>query len=1028
MSKFVNINKTICVSVFEGLSLKDYVVARQGFCKMQHKQPCRNCTSLLEVAKIIIDKGFIQLKQAFEIACPNVAYKSTTAKKKLLQMPVASVAVRSTTKGAYRVFLVEKQNHVKYDILQSLLNQWWESKAVEPSCPLTRDTVTNLLKLAESESERKRLKYTIVTASGISGKKAASLYGFSNTSSTVSDVEEALREATAIRNVIQKLAELKDEELLTSLGIPDENCCDSSSSESETDDDNTDISDINNDRLFDTDKQCIDPQELLGILQQCSWNWLEFATKTEKKIQQSGETLRLEHVLEDFAKQLLDLNISEQDYEVIEQSKQVYHQQEDLRKKQDEIDDGMIVSDLEPEDPEELLLVRDPLDDAGKALIKKKREAICRKAKREIKRKIAEKRFLKRRRSKKIGKILQECPGIGKTIEEYVERCGVGADAWRRTGILTFDGNQRLHKKVTFKWIQEHLQLVYNRKFSYGTVVQFCVARNKRRRSAIRYKGLANVVQRRARKGFTLKYNPDVHWSAALYRGLDDLQYTDANNIMNFGRDDQSGFRLDTMATNMQHATLCIRDKPSLTTHVDYVNRYPSVLQTTSYNFPSSKTTGEICVGVVKAQKLFQKNPAQHFADLVMVEQKPEVKPAFINNNTNKPKEIECIRVDGAGDEGPLHEEVQYWWTKRHFEKGNRTMLISTRNSGSSYRNRVELQNGCLTLAHANVFIPSTLHGSCMIDGEVNDEILFRNLHAAIDAYISRVDQAPCAGTGIHLWKGANSAAYQEERTAVNIFLKGKKEEKELLQKEKPAMFCYIKMIWDLRGRHMTSNLPSQYLFFLQCCYDKDCVHPVCKTGVQNPNTWYPDGPLTTFLPMTTPDPTRPYGNEQCKECTGFCSGHYMKPQQLLDHVNKGGKISGAMPPSLVILEAFKKNKGVPDEAIVQELSKQVLLPVDEVIMWLNHLKTVKNNRIKGAKKAAATRKRKKIDHIDKDTETNHEEVCHACRLDEPPPNDGELAIETVLWIGCETCSRWFHTLCVNIETLPDEWHCPDCC
>ncbi len=97
-------------------------------------------------------------------------------------------------------------------------------------------------------------------------------------------------------------------------------------------------------------------------------------------------------------------------------------------------------------------------------------------------------------------------------------------------------------------------------------------------------------------------------------------------------------------------------------------------------------------------------------------------------------------------------------------------------------------------------------------------------------------------------------------------------------------------------------------------------------------------------------------------------------------------------------------------------------------MMWLNHLKTVQDNRIKGAKKAAATRKRKKIDHIDKDTETNHEEVCHACRLDEPPPNDGELAIETVLWIGCETCSRWFHTLCVNIETLPDEWHCPDCC
>ena len=136
-----------------------------------------------------------------------------------------------------------------------------------------------------------------------------------------------------------------------------------------------------------------------------------------------------------------------------------------------------------------------------------------------------------RRRSKKIGKILRECPDIGSTIEKYVEKCGVGADSWRRTGILTFDGSQRLNKKVTFKRIQEHLQLTYGRIFSYGSVVQLCVARNKRRKSAIRYSGMANVVQRRAWKGFTLKYNPDVHWSAALYRSLDELQYTDENNI-----------------------------------------------------------------------------------------------------------------------------------------------------------------------------------------------------------------------------------------------------------------------------------------------------------------------------------------------------------------------------------------------------------------------------------------------------------------------------------------------------------------
>jgi hypothetical protein len=122
--------------------------------------------------------------------------------------------------------------------------------------------------------------------SAISGKKAASLYVASlyivNMSSTVSDVEEDLLEATTIRNVIEKLAVLKDGELVISLGISDENC-DSSSSESETDDEETDISDMNNDHLYGTDKQCKDPKELLGILQQCNWNWLELPPKLRRK-------------------------------------------------------------------------------------------------------------------------------------------------------------------------------------------------------------------------------------------------------------------------------------------------------------------------------------------------------------------------------------------------------------------------------------------------------------------------------------------------------------------------------------------------------------------------------------------------------------------------------------------------------------------------------------------------------------------------------------------------------------------------
>ncbi|CAB4038415.1 Chromatin modification-related YNG2 [Paramuricea clavata] len=907
--------------------------------------------------------------------------------------------------------------------MQSLLNQWWESQSSNPTCNLTRNAVTSLLKLAESDAERKRLRYAIVGAAGLSNKKAAKVYGFGNMTSVVSEVEEALKEAQAIRKVIEKLAELKDKELMKSLGISNDESSESDSGEeSETDNEGSDVDDNNHDGNGYNNDDGLDSNRLIAVLQQCDFNWLEFVSQIEKDKPKIDKNT-MDSLLEDFAAELPNLGVSEHNNNLIQQSRQVYHEQQLLLEQQNDITNGMIVSDEESDNPEEYLHVREPLDDAGRTLIMKRRAAIRRKAKRDIK-KIAERRFLMRRRSKRVGKILKDYPDIGKTIEEFVKNCGVGADAWRRTGIYTFDGNRRQEKKVTFKRIQDHLQSTYHRSFSYGTVVQLCVARNKRRKSAMRYKGLAKGVQKRARKGFTMKYNPDVHWSAALYRGLDHLQYTDGSNIVNFGRDDQSGFRLDTMSTHKQHATLCLRDEPPLTTCVDYVNRYPSVLQTTSYNFPATETTGEVCVGVVKAQKLFPKNPAQHYADLTMVvEGKEEVKPAFINHTTGKRKAVECIRVDGAGDEGLLHEEVQYWWTKQHFERGSRAMLVSTRNSGSSYRNRVELQNGCLALGHANTFIPPTLHGSCIENGQSNEEILFKNLHTAIDVYISRVNHSPCADTVINLWKGADSSLQQEERKAVNIFLKGKKDVKMQLQKEQPELFQNIKKIWNLRTNHMTPNLPGQYLFFLQCCYKKGCVHPICQTGVQEEIVWYPQGPPINYLPIPTPDPTRPYGNNRCEECSGFCAGHYMKPNQLISLAKTAGTTPICKPPSQVILESFKTNKGIPDENAVEALSKQVLLPVDEVMMWLKHLKTVQENRVEGARKAAATRKNNRPTV----REEEKEDQCYVCNMEEPPNFDGDDD-ESIDWIECDACANWFHAFCVDLTgILPDLWHCPSC-
>ena len=135
------------------------------------------------------------------------------------------------------------------------------------------------------------------------------------------------------------------------------------------------------------------------------------------------------------------------------------------------------------------------------------------------------------------------------------------------------------------------------------------------------------------------------------------------------------------MTTHRLHKTPTVKDV--LTTHTDYVNKYPSTLQTTSYNFSKTETTKELCAGVVKASGVFPKKKAQHSSDIEMLESIKELKPAFFNPTNGARKCIECVHVDGASDEGPSHTEVQFFWTLRHYTKRYYATLVTARSSGS---------------------------------------------------------------------------------------------------------------------------------------------------------------------------------------------------------------------------------------------------------------------------------------------------------------------------------------------------------
>ncbi len=163
-------------------------------------------------------------------------------------------------------------------------------------------------------------------------------------------------------------------------------------------------------------------------------------------------------------------------------------------------------------------------------------------------------------------------------------------------------------------------------------------------------------------------------------------------------------------------------------------------------------------------------------------------------------------------------------------------------------------------------------------------------------------------------------------------------------------------------------------------------------------------------MPVPTPDPNRPFGQGSCEECKGKCSGHYMKPDKLWEHVLNGGEAAKAGPPSDVILSIYQQYKAIPSRDVIEQTAEQVLLPFEEVEMWFQHLQQTSENRVRGAKRAAETRKRKARQCNETTAPGNgstkskrgsinyDESVCKECSMSKPPDQDGDDDSE-ISWI-----------------------------
>ena len=131
-------------------------------------------------------------------------------------------------------------------------------------------------------------------------------------------------------------------------------------------------------------------------------------------------------------------------------------------------------------------------------------------------------------------------------------------------------------------------------------------------------------------------------------------------------------------------------------------------------------------------------------------------------------------------------------------------------------------------------------------------------------------------------------------------------------------------------------------------------------------------------------------------------------------------------PPSTLLKEFHHNPKGaLPTQTQLLEVSKKCLLPTFAVEMWVEHLRTIAENRKRGAAKAAETRRRKKREKQAKSKDCEDMVYCGMCY---EPYVDFTDKVES--WIQCDICSAWIHFICAGLDPSgqpPDNFCCEKC-
>ena len=270
-------------------------------------------------------------------------------------------------------------------------------------------------------------------------------------------MEDAIEQALQIRKAVHLLSNVKEACTLEEFGLYIDSNIDSDETEStegetsESDDKcSSDVMESASDHQFsnnpegpnDLESALLPNEHLLLMLRENNHNWFAFVEELNMTLCNATRE-QLNQALIDFMAFLSSTYLSNEEQILIEQSYKAFMITDGGRPSRE----SFIELDSESDDPENWI-------DVGEGLMDKMKSHVVNERKKQRDRQrflkmTAEKCLLKRKVPKRASKLLKQFPNLGKDIDDFVHENRIGADAWRRTGVATFDGNVKSGPRVT---------------------------------------------------------------------------------------------------------------------------------------------------------------------------------------------------------------------------------------------------------------------------------------------------------------------------------------------------------------------------------------------------------------------------------------------------------------------------------------------------------------------------------------------------------------------------------------------------